>query len=61
MEFKCCCGEENCKIALQLSPGEVRLYDKGGEESLMYVDANTTVDLIVALKKNLIAMTEEEQ
>ena len=61
MKHKCCCNEDGCKIALDIGSNEIRLYDKSGDESLMYVDPNTIVAMIQDLRKGLIVLTEEER
>lgn len=58
---KCCCGDTNCKIALWVEhePHAIWFRDKNGNETLMYVDANTVVELIKELKRMLLSMTTE--
>ena len=55
---KCACGDENCKIQIKIyvMDGEIHLWftDKNGEETLMYLDPNTVVELIHVLKSVLL-------
>ena len=56
---RCACGEEECKIRIKLETwddGYIYLWftDKDGKETLMYLDPNTTVELIHALKDALM-------
>ena len=57
--IKCACGEEKCKVMIKLETwddGGIYLWftDKDGKETLMYLDPNTTVELIHALKNALM-------
>lgn len=61
--IKCACHDENCKTGIYFSRssldiGDINLFfrDADGREHLMYLDANTTVELIHALKKELLAL-----
>jgi len=55
---RCACGEKECriKIKLEADSSDINLWftDKDGKETLMYLDPNTTVKLIHALKNVLM-------
>lgn len=59
---KCACRDSACKTELRLNsaPNELWMMDKEGKETLMYLDANTIVDLIKTLRVNLLRMAMEE-
>ena len=63
--IKCACGSKDCKTGIffghsSLSNGAIDLFfrDADGREHLMYLDANTTIELIHALKKELLALAD---
>jgi len=60
-ELKCTCKTKDCPTKINLSnAGELWITDKEGKETLMYIDANTIVEMIKYLKDNLIKLTEKE-
>jgi hypothetical protein len=65
--IKCACRNPDCQIAIHFEPPTINTLPgiwftgKYGEETLMYVDANTIVELIRELKKILIEMTEQKE
>ena len=63
--IKCACGSKDCKTGIffghpSLGDGAIDLFfrDADGREHLMYLDANTTVELIRALKKELLELAD---
>ncbi|MGB9781407.1 MAG: hypothetical protein ACPLXA_00385 [Moorellaceae bacterium] len=59
--LKCACGKADCRLGIVVDatiPG-LWLRDPHGNASLMYLDANTTVELIRRLKALLLSMTGE--
>lgn len=44
--IKCACGDKDCPIEIRLCDKELWMTNKSGEETLMYLDANSTVELI---------------
>jgi len=58
--IKCACGDPECKIRINFDSASQALWftDKEGMETLMYLDANTIVDLISRLKEVLLSLTQ---
>jgi len=58
MTIKCSCGDPECKITIRFgdSPHILWLTDKEGKETLMYLDASTTVKLISELRSVLLGI-----
>lgn len=60
--MKCCCGKPDCKITLIVeessTPGMTYMVvdrnDKLGTCVALYLDANSTIQLIEKLKKNVL-------
>lgn len=62
MKYKCTCGDSECTTGIHTEePNIITPTDKDGNESLMYVDANTVVALIKALKSLLNSMVGQEE
>lgn len=54
--IKCSCGDKDCKTRIKFDENRLWFEDEEGKETLMYLDANTIVDLIRKLKEILIKM-----
>jgi hypothetical protein len=49
--IKCACGDKNCKANIRFeSPNKIWLTGKSGEESLMYIDIYSLIDMSKELK-----------
>jgi len=59
MTIKCKCGEEECRIEISIEKDVLFFRTNEGETNLIYLDANSIVNLIKELRKALIEMTEE--
>lgn len=59
--IKCACGQEGCKVQIRLETDDRNIMlwytDKDGKETLMYLDANTAIELIRALKECILELT----
>ncbi|RLE48716.1 MAG: hypothetical protein DRJ18_01450 [Candidatus Methanomethylicota archaeon] len=59
--IKCACKQEECKVQIKLeTDGNIIMLwytDKDGKETLMYLDANTAIELIRALKQCILELT----
>ena len=59
--IKCACRNEECKVQIRLeTDGDMILLwytDKDEKETLMYLDANTAIELIRALKECILELT----
>ena len=49
---KCACGDKNCKTEIRFDSASHALWftDKAGNETLMYLDANTIIELVHGLR-----------
>ncbi len=61
--IKCSCGDENCKMKIWLETvnDKVAMWftDKDGDDNVMYLDANSVIYLVKALKSCLLELLEE--
>ena len=59
--MKCTCGDTNCKQEIRFDNASHALWftDKNGDQNLMYLDANATIELIRELRDFLNYMATE--
>ena len=58
---KCTCKGENCPIKFWTeSPNKIWMTDKHNNDTLMYVDANAAVAIIIKVRNLLLDMEKEE-
>jgi len=50
---KCACGESSCPISIRIDKGELWMVSKSKEDTLMYLDAPTTIAFIQELREAL--------
>ena len=56
MVIKCACGDPACKTSIRIGGGEgggLMFTDKAGNETLMYIDANTVATIVSELRRYL--------
>lgn len=55
-QIKCACGASDCLVRIIIDD-HMWITDKDGKETLIYLDANTIVKMINALRASLIKRT----
>jgi hypothetical protein len=56
----CICQEKDCKIKIRFDGNRLWFTDNVGKETVMYLNPNTTVELITLLKGILMDFTTKE-
>jgi hypothetical protein len=59
-KVRCKCGNPKCKIGIRIAKKELWFTDADNHDGLMYMDANTVVELIHELKNALEHIAIEE-
>lgn len=54
--IKCACNDKLCPIKILFDGNRLHFIDKKGEETVMYLDANTIVELKNKLNEILVNM-----
>jgi hypothetical protein len=61
--MKCACGEPSCKaeISVDTASATLAVTGNGGQYTLIYLNANSAVELIKQLKRMLLDMAEVKE